>query len=448
MKIAKILVLALLILSVGVGTSYSVEIPLGNQVVKSATWHHGNITIVQTTTLRYWINGKLSGKIVSYETYFKNLIRSKVSQIYIYDGSGKLISPITRSSENFIYDKNNRLIRQAIFNRHYDTSYKTLSSERINLTYSYDAAGALTGRVNNTRFYNAKGELVSSSTSTTANTYNADGSLKQESVTYEECGADGKIRTYSKTVTDHVYYENGDSYSASSFYDINNKLCGKVAYISLIRDGQKTNYRVMYDVDGNGNVVHTNVYDNDGNEIADLGSNGYKQPSDIIKDIYNPADPYIRMTVNGDITLNSNKTWDLGSYIINASGNFAIGSDTNGYDIYANGDVTIESDKTIYLSAYSIYVNGNLTINSRESIILSSSLPINVTGSLSINANLDLFGSGSLNNGTVSVDPAANLTMSGDLSQRKDIENMVIQNNAGTCPNMAIDKKELLPIKP
>lgn len=482
-----------------IGKLDGTEISLGNTVVTTQKWNLGIVSLVQTTTIGYWWpNGAIMSKDVTRDTYFRGLLVSSISERCIYDGTGKLMSPITVSTSTYFYDKNNRMTARNIINRHYDATRKLMSSEQINTTYTYNINGAQAGWVTNARFYDAKNKLVLSSTATMTNTYDASGWLKQEAGTYIERAPNGSILSYSKSTTDYAFGDNGSSYIIYSNYDANNRLCGKAADISLTKDGQTVKYRVSYDVDDTGSILHTHVYDANNNELGKLGGDGYKEPTNIITAILFPISDKvslpIKITVNGDLTLNSNKTWDLSKFEINVSGSLNVMPTTNGYDIYSSGDMTIESDGPIDLSPYSIFVNGNLTINAKSTLTISGSLPMEATGALNIttgngtvnvsdgdfvvqnplpilptdgnttinvpfNGNTGLIVGGSnvttgttpiggatlINSGsTAYVNPTATIDAS-ELLSRKDIESTVVQNTGKTCPQLAGSKDPILP---
>jgi len=262
-----------------------------------------------------------------------------------------------------------------------------------------------------------------------------------------------------------------------SGYDINGKLCTKTANLSLAENGQNVAYRVLYDIDASGNIQYTHVYDANGIEVNALSGSGYKEPAVIISDIRNPheSSPFV-MHVDGDITLNSNKTWDLNKITMEVSGNLNFGTDTNGYDIYSNGNMTLTGDK-IDLSAYSLYVNGDLTVNgalSVGSIYATGSIVVNA-GSLNLgqNGNLPInigstFTGGSLpaNGGSITINgvmTAPNnltftqrtITLQGDveLINKMSIDN-AIQTQRQQLPQgvtisgtIAISGQEVLPLK-
>jgi len=414
--------------------------------VETETWKVGNITFIRTITSLYWSPNQLMQKTITLKQYKNGLLRSASSIVYNYDTKGILLSPVTRSSRTYTYDSKKRLTSENITNIYYDTTYNVkniiLSSERINITYSYNKNSSISKKTTTTSFYNAKGKFTSSTKVITTYAYNQNGSVKQESTIKTEYNTKGKITSYSKIVKDNTYYDNGDSYTVISTYDIKNKLEGKFAYVSLTKNGESVSYSIIYEVDLNGNITYTHVYDANQKELTSLGGNSYKEPSSIINDLYNSADTYTNIKVEGDLTLNSNRTWDLSKYIINTTGNFSINSNTNGYDFYVNGNMTMESEGTIDLSGYKIYVNGNLSISTPGNIISNSATVINVTGTLNIK-------NGSLTNNeilpNITIPAGSTITMSSsnvsiisaDIAAKKDVEKQVIQNVGKTYPQMA-----------
>ena len=90
----------------------------------------------------------------------------------------------------------------------------------------------------------------------------------------EECESDVKYDAFGNIT---------QGYELTSSYGDDGKLTQKSAVIGTFQDGFFRMYAVSYDVDSAGNVTHTHVYDEAGNEIS--GGDGFIHPADILKTI-------------------------------------------------------------------------------------------------------------------------------------------------------------------
>lgn len=195
-----------------------------------------------------------------YETYNR-------TKIYSYHENGKLKELTDEGSqyntaagriifsyrETQKYDENGRLIEDALEER-FDVPDSTMYHGHLysTATFEYDESGKLTKRRDTGRHENIIG----------APEY----SYEQE-VTYD---GDNNIKT--------LYYVE------SGFDEATGKLQSKSGVIFMESDkGEISWYSVGYNIDENGQVVYTHVYDIDGNEIKELGGEGDINPADIIK---------------------------------------------------------------------------------------------------------------------------------------------------------------------
>ncbi|GAG04032.1 unnamed protein product, partial [marine sediment metagenome] len=111
-------------------------------------------------------------------------------------------------------------------------------------------------------------------------------------------------RTLSKRIT--YYNENGTikkqerkwycydgsgnllhHYAIKSYFDNKGKLTSKTAIINVSQEEELGKYIVTYEINDEGGITYTHVYDEDGNKIEELSGRGEIHPAEIIYMINN-----------------------------------------------------------------------------------------------------------------------------------------------------------------
>lgn len=160
-------------------------------------------------------------------------------------------------------------------------------------TYEYDSAGSLVPAKLREKIYEYETDGTLKRKSETEKTYE-NGKLKESTVeTFDDYtfspGVGRNIPTtgtYAKII--NTYAVDGamlfHSYDISSNFDLLNTNTGSITISELIGrlgEGDET-YDITYDVDQDGNVTYTHVFDAGGDEMAGLGGEGLLLPPDII----------------------------------------------------------------------------------------------------------------------------------------------------------------------
>lgn len=318
-----------------------------------------------------------------------------------YWGNSNVIAK--RSSATRLYNKDNQLMWESGYEYTYDINGRPdLSSpfRRFNNTYTYNQSKQLINSVLVDNIYDAKGKLTS-----------------------------------YRTVKAYTYCANGDSYVMNSTYGSDGKLLSQGADITVVDGAQTKNYYAFYGLDQAGQITYTSIYQNDNGTmtlVTNLSGQGYKGPADIIASIRDPFNQRCLIRVNGDIFLNSNKSWDLTNIDFEVSGTFNL-EPRSGSDIHVVGDVSIERG-TLDLGNRWVNVTGNLTLGKDAKIITSGFSIIHVGGDLYVDSHIEHTG-----------DFSVCIVVDGSISTGSNIEttgNVVIEHNGrvGIEPWLSSDK--------
>jgi len=380
----------------------------------------GNLVSKHDTTSIYDENGTLKEIIIIQEYYNENgLLLERVEMHNFNDDSGNP-SWSTIDTRNYTYNGNDSLNTVTASWSSQNADGSPIASGTSLSTYFYNGDNSLREIVKESHSYDGLGNPLESITETTRYTYSGNGLITE--IQHETYYYDAQNNLVSSTLEVRKYDSNEALIDwRIYFYDADGNLIDVQVYdtdgnvilqsneirekADLNHDGELTEQELaeyeaavqaliptiqvtdenrIYDVDGNGRILNRDI------GCLQSFKDMLLDAVTINSSIQNPTSSDIRINVTGDITLDSNKTWDFNTIVIDVTGSLDVVPSTSGYDIYVNGEMLIESDTTIDLSAYSIYVSGDLTIRSGESVILSSTLPVVVTGASEMQTGLDI----------------------------------------------------------
>lgn len=350
------------------------------------------------------------------------------------------------------YNRDNLLLGETGYEYNFDNNGRPsqlFPFRRFADTYSYNAAKLLANKTHVYYLYNSRNRLVETQDTRYTYTYNTDNSIKEEVCIYKRTGSNGALLDSWRSVTAYTYCANGDSYSVYSFYGSDGKLRSKMADISIADGSGISKYKLFYDVDANGQVTYTHVFADTAdpivimpnqpspNEIPGVGGAGEIDPSVAItgiRDAANQPDD-IRIDVNGDLYINTDKVYDFSHMTINVSNNLNMQSgQQNGYDIYVNGDLAIESTGSLDLRGLKIYATGNITITTAEDITVDSDSVLAAGGDILFNA-----GGSIVTNGVVN--PAAQFVMNSNVSATVNTTTgRIVNGDAGLAERLTVQQ--------
>ena len=223
---------------------------------------------------------------------------------YMADGTWKRVSRYTSESRivyhangyvkqiyevDKYYDGDNPMKKMVWTCRNYDQSANLTTWSTGTITWTHENGRIMTMDTEQ-HHYDGDSNLIQESFSTRTYIYEDGRYMGFDESGYRNDG-DGNLVSSYTCESRFIYDEGGNivnSYYIISRFDSSDKLTSKTAEIKAYEDGETTKYNVVYDVDDDGNVIYTHVYDADGNEIGDLSGEGFRHPSVIIGDMNNP----------------------------------------------------------------------------------------------------------------------------------------------------------------
>ncbi|MFA5859984.1 MAG: hypothetical protein WC955_13060, partial [Elusimicrobiota bacterium] len=279
----------------------------------------------QVSTYSYDSNGILRGQKTSYNNYNGSgvltlaytysttynekgaVLESKYEQ-HIYDKDGKPVSSYSGVT-SYTYDTAGRITDVSSQYKNFDGNNKLISETRYASAYTYNQNGKLIKMTYDYKTYNGDGKLLNSYGYTAD--YDDNGKFKQATIVRENRSYDKdgvlKEKRYNRDTYDGnwkqvfsveqvSHYGETDAltdlYMMFSEFDSSGKLTYRSAYVFVRQDdGSLGSYKAKYDIDENGKITHTHVYNEDGEEVPGLGGDGFISPSDIIRKINPPEAP-------------------------------------------------------------------------------------------------------------------------------------------------------------
>jgi hypothetical protein len=293
-----------------------------------------------------------------------------------------------------IYDRNSLLLRSSGIEHDYDINGKISSATIYDLNYKYNTSAQLISGVEIYHKHDLTNQIKTTTRRDNSYSYYADGRLKEEVSIYKFTDSRGRIIDSWRTVDAYAYYANGDSSKTHYWYSSTGKLLAQCAEITLVYGAETKKHNVIYDVDQNGLITYTHVLEAKDvmqypgpDDIAAVSGQGYKAPADIISDLrdYMEHQNDVHINVDGDIYLNSDKTWDFTHMTLDVTGTLTMApGEKDGYDMYVNGNLTINSNGIVDFSAIKLYVSGNATMTAVDvqlgGIYIGGTLTINPLG--------------------------------------------------------------------